>query len=150
MRAMVLVLGLLMSACTLANMTPKARFQDAAYTLNDAARWGQVDIASGYVSPTYLTQFVARHRFWGEQVSIADAELVRMQIEEGNKGASSIVTLNWYDTHGVTVRSSTIVQKWASERGNFKLIEEKVSAGDPSIFAEAEPEATSGSATPAP
>jgi hypothetical protein len=124
------------SGCMLANMTPKARFQDAAYTLNDAARWGQVDTASLYVSPKYLPTYVSRHRLWGDQVSIADADLVRLQM--GKQGGATVVTLAWYDTHGVTLRTTTIAQTWETEHGNYKLVSEKISAGDPSIFAEAE------------
>jgi hypothetical protein len=145
MRAVALLCCLAVSSCTLANMTPTARFQDAAYTLNDAARWGQVDIAAQYVSPKYLESFVSRHRTWGEDISIADVELVRMQLAEDRQSASSLITLNWYDTHGVTLRSSTIAQRWEAEKGNFRLVEEKLSGGDPRIFAEAEP-ATAGAA----
>jgi hypothetical protein len=138
MRLLACVLALATSACTLSNMTPKARFSDAAYTLNDAARWGQVDLASTYVSAEYMERFVARHRFWGASVSIADAEVVRMQLADDRKSATTVVALNWYDTHGVTLRSSVIAQKWDAVRGNFKLVDESISSGDPRIFAEAD------------
>jgi hypothetical protein len=142
-----LSLGCLLSAgCTLSNMTPTARFQDSAYTLNDAARWGQVDLATKFVSPTYVSEFIERHREWGERISIADADLTRMKLADDKKSAMSEVALNWYDTHGVTVRSSVITQQWAAERGNFKLVSEVVRSGDPRILAEAEQAETSGGA----
>ena len=129
----------------MANMTPTSRFQDAAYTLNDASRWGQVDAAMKFVAPGYLDGFVTRHRDWGGPISIADADLVRMKLSDDHKSAMSEVALNWYDTGGVTVRNSVITQQWEAVRGNFRLVSEVVRAGDPRIFAEAP--VTSGGAT---
>src|SRR6188472_1243667 len=88
----------LCAGCIMANMTPTSRFQDAAYTLNDASRWGQVDTAMKFVAPGYLDGFVTRHRDWGGPISIADADLVRMKLADDHKSAMSEVALNWYDT----------------------------------------------------
>ncbi len=129
----------------MANMTPTSRFQDAAHTLNDSARWGQVDTATKYVAPAYLETFVSRHRDWGGPVSIADADLVRMKIADDSKSAMSEVALNWYDTGGVTIRSSVITQQWEAVRGHFRLVDEVVRAGDPRIFADT-PAPSSGAA----
>lgn len=136
--------------CTLSNMTPQARFQDAAHTLNDAARWGQVDVATRYVSPAYMEVFLSRHREWGERISIADADVTRMKLGEDRNVAMSEVALNWYDTHGITTRTSVITQQWEGRRGSYVLVSETVRSGDPRIFApDAEPEnATSGDAAP--
>ncbi len=149
------ILGLVLSAllagsgCTLSNMTPQARFQDAAYTLNDAARWSNVDLASRYVSPTYMEAFIARRREWGQRISIADADLTRLRLGEDRDFAMSEVSLNWYDTHGVTTRSSVIQQQWESRRGGYVLVSETVTSGDPSIFAELPAEdASAGGVSP--
>src|SRR4051812_34089087 len=135
----IIVLSCALSAgCILANMTPTSRFQDAAYTLNDSSRWGQVDTAMKYVAPDYLDAFVTRHRDWGGPISIADADLVRMKLADDHQSAMSEVALNWYDTGGITVRNSVITQQWKAEKGKFHLVSEVVRAGDPRIFAEAE------------
>src|SRR5690349_16526113 len=90
------VFAVVLSGCTLANLTPQARFTESAYTLNDASRWGAVDTAIKHVSPKYADRFVARRRDWGGGLSIADSELVRMQLAEDHKSALSEVTVSWY------------------------------------------------------
>lgn len=128
-------IGLSFGGCTLANMTPQARFSEAAYTLNDAARWGQVDLALQHVSPRYVERFTDRHRNWGEQVSIAEVDLLRMQIAEDRQTATSEISLSWFNDGGVMVKSSVISQKWIAEHGKFKLVDESVRKGDPEVFA---------------
>jgi len=138
-------MSLTFSGCTLANMTPQARFSDAAYTLNDASRWGQVDLALQHVSPRYRNVFTARHREWGEKLSIADVDLVRMQVSEDRKSATSEISLNWFNDGGVMVKSSVISQRWETENGKFKLVDEKIRRGDPGVFAPPEPAPAKGS-----
>ena len=133
------------ASCTLANMTPQARFQDSAFTLNDAARWGQVDLAVVHVSAKYRARFVERHREWGETVSIAEVELLRMQIAEDKKSAMSEVSLSWYDTNGVTLRTSVVTQQWETERGKFRLVDEAIRRGDARLFKEPEEAQSQGS-----
>jgi len=125
-----------LSGCTLANLTPKERFSEAAYTLNDASRWSQVDLAMQHVSPKYMSRFVERHRMWGETISIAEVDLVRLQVAEDKKSAVSEINLNWYNDGGVMVHSSSITQKWEAERGKFRLVDEAVRRGDPQVFAD--------------
>ena len=129
--------------CTLANLTPQARFSEAAYTLNDASRWGQVDLAMQHVSPRYQERFTARHRQWGEQVSIAEVDLVRLQVADDRQSATSEINLSWFNDGGVMVKSSSITQKWEAEHGKFKLVDEAIRRGDPNVFAA--PESTKGS-----
>jgi hypothetical protein len=135
LRFALLTLGL--AGCTLTNLTPQARFQESAYTLNDAARWGQVDLAMRHVSPKYLARFSERHQGWGETISIAEVDLVRMQVAEDRQSATSEITLNWYDEGGVTIHSSVITQKWEVVGGKFKLVDEAIRRGDPRVFATA-------------
>lgn len=127
--------GLFAGGCTLANLTPQARFSESAFTLNDYSRWGQVDKAVYHVSPKYMQRFAERHREWGESVSIADIDLVSMQLAEDHLSGTSEIRLSWYDQNGVIVRSSTVTQKWETERGKFKLVDESVRRGDPAVFA---------------
>jgi hypothetical protein len=143
MRALtsIALLASLFGGCTLANMTPQARFSESAYMLNDYARWGQVDHAVVHVSPKYMQRFTERRQDWGERVSIADADLVSMKLAPDHESAVSEVKLSWYDASGVYVHSSLVTQKWASEKGKFKLVDEAVRRGDPSVFTEPPPKA---------
>lgn len=137
-------LALASPGCLLSNISPQARFSENAHTLTEASRWGHVDMAMPLISPKYAERYMARHREWGGGVTIADMELVRMQVAEDRKTALSEVTVNWYDASGVTLRSSTILQKWESDGRHFKLVDESVRAGDPALFA-GDPEPSSES-----
>jgi hypothetical protein len=125
--------------CTLANLTPQERFKDSTHTLNDASRWGRVDIASEQVSPKYRDRFVARHRDWGTTLSIADSDVTRMQIADDRQTALSEISVSWYQTGGISLRSSVITQQWEIENGNFRLVDEAIRVGDPNVFVEEEP-----------
>ena len=134
--------GTLSGGCTLANLTPQARFAESTNTLNDSTRWGRVDAALTQVSPKYLDKFVARHAEWGGSISIADFDIVNMQIAEDRKGAMSEVALSWYMTGGVILHQSTITQRWETDHGKFRLVDEVIRTGDPRVFvAEEEPTA---------
>ena len=73
-----LATSLLAGGCTLASMTPQARFSESAYMLNDYARWGQVDAAMTHVSPKYMQTFSERHREWGDRVNVIDLRLAKI------------------------------------------------------------------------
>jgi hypothetical protein len=130
---------LLCAGCVLANMTPQSRFQDSAYLVNDAARWGSVDNALRHVAPPYAAPFTARHADWGRQFSIGEVDMVRMTMGGDHRSATSEVAVTWYDNHGVTVHNSVIEQQWRSTRtGDFQLIDEKIVSGDTQLFAQVE------------
>jgi hypothetical protein len=134
MRLLTLAAAVLLSACTLTQLTPQAKFQDATYTLNDAARWNNVDVAARFVAPDYLARFVARRRLWGSTINIGEYDLARMSLAPDKKSAVSDVTLTWYDQSGVHVHSSSISQRWERVGGTFLLFDEAVRSGDPAVF----------------
>jgi hypothetical protein len=133
------LLALLANGCILANLTPQARFQESAHTLAEAARWNHVAMAMPLLSSKYSATYLSRHRDWGGAVTIADTDLVHMQVAEDRKTATSELSVSWYMSNGITLRQSTITQSWETERGNFRLVDEKVRQGDASLFAAAEP-----------
>jgi hypothetical protein len=94
-----------------------------------------VDKAIYHVSPKYMQRFTERHREWGESVSIADIDLVSMKLADDHLTATSEIKLSWYDQNGMMVRDSVVTQKWETERGKFKLVDELVRRGDPAVFA---------------
>jgi hypothetical protein len=134
MLALALV-GAASAGCTLSNLTPQARFSESVYTLNDAARWGQVDIAARNVSPTYKPRFAARRQNWGEGISIAEVELLYQALAPDKESATSEVSVSWTNGAGVVLRKSYLTQTWANERGNFRLVDERIKKGDPGLFA---------------
>ena len=130
---------LVLGGCTLSNLTPQARFQESVYTLNDAARWGQVDIASRNVSPKYKPRFEERRQNWGESISIAEVELLYQALAADRESAVSEISVSWTDATGVMLHKSFLTQTWANEHGNFKLVDERIKKGDPGVFYVAAP-----------
>ena len=128
--------GLVLAGCTLGSLSSQSRFSDSAYELNDAARWGEVDTASRHVADSYRPRFLARRRAWGEQVSIAEVELSQLKLGSDKKRATSEVTLSWYDAAGMTIRKSSVTQRWESQRGDYRLVDEVIARGDQGLFAE--------------
>lgn len=124
----------LVAGCTLSNLTPQARFQESVYTLNDAARWGQVDIAARNVSPKYKPRFEERRQGWGESISIAEVELLYQALAADKESAVSEISVSWTDATGVMLHKSFLTQTWANEHGNFKLVDERIKKGDPGVF----------------
>jgi hypothetical protein len=136
--ALALALALVANGCIMANLTPQARFSESAHTLTEAGRWNHLDMALPLLSTKYTEQYVSRHRHWGGEITIADADILRMQVADDRQSAMSEVSVTWYHSNGVTIRQSTISQQWEAERGIFKLVGEKVRAGDASLFAVAD------------
>lgn len=123
-----------LASCTLSNMTPQARFSDAAYRVNDTARWGQLDLASEHVAPSYQPRFLERRREWGDRITIAEVDVAFMNLDKENDMALSEIHLSWM-SDGISLRKSVITQIWRRERSQFKLVDEKIKKGAPDIFA---------------
>jgi hypothetical protein len=131
----------LLTGCTLTQLTPQARFQESVYTLNDAARWNQVDIASRTVSHKYKQNFQKRRQTWGESVNVAEVDVLYQALAPDKESAISEISLSWTDATGVMLHKSYLTQTWANEHGNFKLVDEHIKKGDPGVFhVEASPE----------
>ena len=122
------------SGCMLQNLTPTERFSTSSHELNDASRWGRVDIAVAHVSPKYREEFVKTRRNWGSVLQIADHDIVRMQLAEDGTSAQSRVRVSWYRMDTLSLKESYVEQRWERERGNFYLVEEAIAAGDEGLF----------------
>jgi hypothetical protein len=140
-----LALSSLIAGCTLTQLSPSARLSESVYQLNDMSRWGQVDMAVAAVSAKYKTLFRARRKEWGENIAIAEVELLFQQMAPDKESGVSEVAMSWTEANGVILRKSYITQRWANERGTFRLVEEAIKKGDPSLFAAAESVKGSGS-----
>jgi hypothetical protein len=125
---------LLLTGCTLTQLTPQARFQESVYTLNDAARWNQVDFAARTVSPKYKSTFEKRRQNWGDSVNVAEVDVLYQALAPDKESAISEISLSWTDATGVMLHKSFLTQTWANEHGNFKLVDERIKKGDPGVF----------------
>ena len=133
-----LLLGLLvgLSGCLLQNLSPEVRMRDAVIELNEGARWGRMDVASGYVSPPFRPQFQASHVRWGRDIQIADTEIIGMnpETDEEGEGAYSRIAVRWYDQSTMVLSNTVIRQTWQKHKQTFLLTSESVESGHPGLL----------------
>jgi len=130
MRLVPIVLILFVNGCLLDNISPTRKLNDSIRDLNDASRWGRIDLAVPYVEPTYQANFLkARHR-WGRQLRIADTELVRLDINSEQDQAIALMAISWYRIDQMTLRHTVVRQVWIEQDGHYLLSAEAVSEGD--------------------
>jgi hypothetical protein len=130
----VVLLGL--SGCLLQNLSPETRMRDAVIELNEGARWGRMDVASGYVAPGFRPQFQASHVRWGRDIQIADTEILGMnpETDEEGTGAFSRVAVRWYDQSTMVLANTVIRQTWQKHKQTFLLTSESVESGHPGLL----------------
>lgn len=119
--------------------TPAAKMQETARDLNMNARFGRMELVVENVHPTYRDAFVQRHRTWGTQVRVADAELVGVRFTD--KEAESTVAVAWYEVSRQELRGTTLKQKWKNQRNDWFLESEERVDGDVGLFGEPIPQA---------
>lgn len=109
--------------------TPAQRLAESAYDLNTAARFGRMDVALENVRDSLQTEFARTHATWGKGVRIVDCELTGFQMRKDGD-ADVYVTVNWQRVDETTMRSTEITQRWASNRGTWRMIAEEEKGGD--------------------
>lgn len=129
-----LLIGL--SGCLLQNLSPETRMRDAVIELNEGARWGRMDVASGHVAPGFRPQFQASHIRWGRDIQIADTEILGMspETDEEGAGAFSRVAVRWYDESTMVLANTVIRQTWQKHKQTFLLTSESVESGHPGLL----------------
>ncbi|UCH29762.1 MAG: hypothetical protein JSV06_01690 [Myxococcales bacterium] len=122
--------------CLLQNLSPETRMRDAVIELNEGARWGRMDVASGHVAPGFRPQFQASHIRWGRDIQIADTEILGMnpQTDEEGVGAFSRIAVRWYDESTMVLANTVIRQTWQKHKQTFLLTAESVESGHPGLL----------------
>ena len=125
-----------LSGCLLQNLSPETRMRDAVIELNEGARWGRMDVASGYVAPGVRPQFQASHIRWGRDIQIADTEILGMspETDEEGAGAFSRIAVRWYDQSTMVLANTVIRQTWQKHKQTFLLTSESVESGHPGLL----------------
>lgn len=125
-----------LSSCLLQNLSPETRMRDAVIELNEGARWGRMDVASGHVAPGFRPQFQASHMRWGRDLQIADTEILGMSphTDEEGAGAFSRIAVRWYDESTMVLANTVIRQTWQKHKQTFLLTSESVESGHPGLL----------------
>jgi hypothetical protein len=121
-------------ACFLGNSGADKKIGDTVHTLNDQARWGRVNDAALMVEPSYRDVFLDHHRLWGNEIQLADTEVVNIQLTSDAEHASAFVNFSWYTMRDMTLHETTLKQQWDSKNSHFVLSAEAVVRGDPSLL----------------
>jgi hypothetical protein len=122
------------SGCFMANMSPAKKIGDTVHDLNDQARWGRLTDAALLVDPSYRQQFIKDHQRWGDDIQLADSEVLQVQIATDAEHASALVNYSWYAMDTMTLRQTTVRQRWSAVSGGYALMSEAVVRGDPSLL----------------
>ena len=133
----VLLLGLGLSGCV-APPTSTARLAESAYDLNEAARFGRMDIALEHVRDTARDDFTRKHARWGKAVRIVDYEVAAVTMRKDGD-AEVTLTINWQRPDETSMRSTELSQRWTDKRGTWWMITEDERGGDPGLLGLAAP-----------
>ncbi|MDH4281935.1 MAG: hypothetical protein OEV36_04725 [Myxococcales bacterium] len=125
-----------LSGCLMQNLSPEVRMRDSVIELNEGARWGRMDIASGHVAPPFRPQYQLSHMRWGRDIQIADTEIIGMnpQTDEEGQGAYSRVSIRWYDENTMVLANTVVRQTWQKHKQAFLLTNESVESGHPGLL----------------
>lgn len=122
--------------CLIQNLSPETRMRDSVIELNEGARWGRMDVASGFVSPPFRPQFKLSHMRWGRDIQIADSEILGMNphTDDEGEGAFSRVAVRWYDENTMVLANTVIHQTWKKHKQTFLLTNESIESGHPGLL----------------
>jgi hypothetical protein len=124
-------------ACFLAGASTDKKIGDIVYNLNNQTRWGRINDAAMMVEADYRDAFLDRHRLWGSEIQLADAEVLNIQIENNAEHASAFVNYSWYAMKDMTLHETTLHQRWNARNSSFALSSEMVVRGDPGLLSAA-------------
>jgi hypothetical protein len=129
----VVALGLA-SSCA----TPSAskKFSEAVENMNKAARWGEMRQAASLVDPAYQATFTTNHAEWGDQIQVADSQVMQLDLAPDQESAVAVITYDWYLMTAMTLHKSVVRQRWTRrpESSDFGLSGEEVVKGDPRLL----------------
>ena len=117
--------------------TPTARLNDAARDLNNAARFGRMDIAIESTASTARDAFLIRRTQWGGEIRVLDSNVLSARIQDSGD-AKVTVAYDWLRTAESELRTTTIEQIWKTEGPTgWLLYEESRIGGDHGLWGEA-------------
>jgi hypothetical protein len=125
-----LVLAHLLLGCMGVGDGPAKRFHETVLDMNKSTRWGQMGDAAMWVEPTYRPKFVETHARWGQDIQVADSEVVSVQMAPDQDQAVALVNYQWYLMSAMTLHTTVIQQRWTQVNEHFLLVSELVVQGD--------------------
>ena len=130
-----LIMALLFVTACVAPPGPMERLSFSAYGLNNATRFGRLDVALSHVAAEEQGDFMHRHSKWGRDIRIVDLELQGLRLI--TPGTAEVqLTVSWHRLDQTTIRTSNLAQKWTQGKSGWELVEEVRAGGSAGLFAE--------------
>jgi hypothetical protein len=123
------------------------KLADSAYDMNNATRFGRMDVALEHVAASARDAFQQQHSGWNKQARIVDIDFNGIQVKKNGEG-EVVVTLTWQRADESSTRTTSLVQHWTETRNTWTLASEE-EKGDEGLLGEKESNAKAAPPTPA-
>ena len=115
------------------------KLRDATAAYNGSLRWGDIDRAAEWLPAEARDRFLARHESVDEELVIVDYQMTRLDLDRETGIAGSRAEIMWHTDRHLVVKTTRVDQLWQFHDGDFVLVDERRSGGDPlAIYAEVE------------
>jgi hypothetical protein len=142
-----LALALLGLAGCFAPTSSTQKLADSAYDMNNATRFGRMDVALEHVAPKSREEFQKQHAGWSRVARIVDIDFNGIQVKKDGVG-EVVVTLTWQRADEATTRTTSLVQQWTATRNIWTMVSEE-EKGDEGLLGEKESKAKTEPSAPA-
>ncbi|MEO7329603.1 MAG: hypothetical protein ABI193_13570 [Minicystis sp.] len=132
--ALLSLASLALAAC-FSPVAPGPRLSESANDLNNATRFGRMDIALEHVGPKEREIWAKAHASWGRNVRIVDLEMAGMNLKKSSE-AEVMVNVSWQKPDQSNVLITAVLQNWKDVSGTWFLMSEEEKAGDTGLLAD--------------
>ena len=146
MKTVATALALLGLAGCIAPTSGTQKLADTAYDMNNATRFGRMDVALEHVAMKSREQFQREHAGWMRNARIVDIDFNGIQVKKDGDGEVS-VTLTWQRADESTTRTTSLIQRWTETRNVWTMASEEAK-GDDGLLGEKEKATDATSAAP--
>lgn len=117
----------------------QTKLYDATNGYNRNMRWGDYDRAADHLPATSRERFLSQREGLADDLVIVDYEIKRLKLDKQTGIAASRFEISWHTERELIVKTTLVDQTWQWHEGDFVLVDEHRSGGDPlAIFAERE------------
>ncbi|MBI5501348.1 MAG: hypothetical protein HY907_13970 [Deltaproteobacteria bacterium] len=126
---LVALVALALPACAGGYDTQTA-LRNAVDEFHDGFRWNAMGSMLPHIRPEDQDAFAAEHQASMEDVQIADYEVDRLVIADGNEEADVWVSFSWFRVTEMVVHEVTVREHWAADGSTWNRTEVAVERGE--------------------